>query len=87
MNLFEPKPPANSAKVEEIRAWLANRLMLTEQAVVMVSELRCTEPGCPPLETVIAIMNGPGQRRQFKVHKSVSEISATDLEALDIGGV
>jgi len=37
----------------------------------------------PPLETVIAIMNGSGQRRHFKVHKSVAEISAADLEALD----
>jgi len=47
MNLFEPKPPPNAAKVEEIRAWIANRLSLAAETNVMVSELRCTEPGCP----------------------------------------
>ena len=85
MNLFAPKTPPNAAKVEEIRAWITGRFRLADDVIVLVSELRCSEPGCPPLETVIAIMAGPGQCRQFKVHKSVAAISDADLEALDVG--
>jgi hypothetical protein len=82
MDLFESKPPRNAEHVEAIRAWISARLQLTTDAVILVSELRCTEPGCPPLETMIAIMTG--KRRQFKIHKSLAAISAVDIEALEI---
>ena len=80
MNLFDPKPPANSEKILQIRSWVKDRLALDEETIVMVSELRCSEPGCPPLETLIAVMDGPGQRRQFKFHKSIAEMTPNDIE-------
>jgi hypothetical protein len=85
MNLFQPKQPSNLAKVEDIRGWVADLFGLQEEAVVLVSELRCTEPGCPPLETVIAIMGGPGRRRQFKIDKSIADILFADVAALESG--
>lgn len=46
----------------------------------MATELRCTEPGCPPLETVVALMGeaGTGQR-QFKIHKALGAVSYEDV--------
>ena len=46
----------------------------------MVSELRCSEPGCPPLETMIAVLDGPGRRRQFKFHKPIADVTQDDIE-------
>jgi hypothetical protein len=80
MNLFDPKPPANSEKILQIRSWVRDRFGLDEETIVMVTELRCSEPGCPPLETLIAVMDGPGQRRQFKFHKSIAEMTPNDIE-------
>jgi hypothetical protein len=85
MNLFEPKPPGNADRIIRIRTWVRELLSIGDDVVIMVSELRCSEPGCPPLETLIAILDGPGQRRQFKFHKSVAEITAADIESLRIG--
>ncbi len=45
---------------------------------VMVTELRCTEPGCPALETVIAILDTPGQPRQHKLQKPLADVTISD---------
>ncbi|MBX3226982.1 MAG: hypothetical protein KIT84_41040 [Labilithrix sp.] len=55
-------------------------MSLPEEAVVMATELRCTEPGCPPLETVIAVMGDAGGRRQFKIHKAIEAVTYDDVE-------
>jgi hypothetical protein len=82
MDLFSQQSRPDPQRVASIKAWVAGQFELSEDAVVMVSELRCTEPGCPPLETVIAIIDGPGARRQAKLHKPVSAIELPDIAAL-----
>jgi hypothetical protein len=80
MNLFGPKPPADTGKILQIQGWVKDGLDLDEGTIVMVSELRCSEPGCPPLETLIAVLDGPGRRRQFKFHKTIAEMTADDID-------
>ncbi len=83
MDLFgggRPKPDA--AKVAQLKLWVQQRFQLAEEAVVMVTELRCTEPGCPPLETVIAVLDGPGSKRQYKLHKGVAEVTPEDIASI-----
>ena len=48
----------------------------------MVTELKCLEEGCPPVETVIAILDAPGSTRQYKVHKPVMDIEYEDVVSL-----
>jgi hypothetical protein len=81
MRFFEPREAVDPERTSQIQAWVRDRLNLGEDAVVMVSELRCSEPGCPPLETLVAVLEGPGQRRQFKLHKPIAEITAGDIES------
>ena len=81
MNLFAPKTQANTEQIREIQLWVRTGLRLDDETVVMVSELRCSEPGCPPIETMIAVMDGPGRRRQFKFHKSIAEMTEQDVES------
>src|ERR1700741_3660775 len=63
MSLFQQQPAANPDRRSEFQAWVRRVLNLEDDAVVMISELRCSEPGCPPLETVIAVLGGPRQGR------------------------
>lgn len=81
MDLFGSARP-DPAQIVRIKEWVAQRFSLPAESVVMVSELRCSEPGCPPLETMIAIVEGPGRRRHVKLHKSAAEITAVDVDGL-----
>lgn len=47
-------------------------LSLPEDTTVTVSQLSCREPGCPPLETVIAILDDPPRR--WTIHRPLAEI-------------
>ena len=47
----------------------------------MVTELACSEPGCPPVETVIALL-APGRQDQVKIHKGLADVTSADVEAL-----
>jgi hypothetical protein len=49
--------------------------------VVMVNELACSEPGCPPLETVVALLRTGEPPQQLKIHKPVVEVTRADVEA------
>lgn len=86
MSLFAPRNDA--ARIAAIRALKESARILLEareDEVVVVNELRCTEPGCPPLETVVALLREGGAPRQLKVHKPVIEVTEADLRAA-LGG-
>ncbi|MGE0400286.1 MAG: hypothetical protein AB7T06_26465 [Kofleriaceae bacterium] len=55
-------------------------LGLDDSVVVTVNELQCSEPGCPPIETVIGVL-APGANRQFKVHKPLMDVTDHDLQS------
>lgn len=65
--------------VGRIAVWTRERFSLGDAAVVMVAEIECKMPGCPPLETVVAFWGGDGTRYRFKVFKPVAEVLEDDL--------
>lgn len=79
--------PERTAKVRQIKEWARQALSLGDGVVVMVTELRCTEPGCPPLETVVAVMGEAGahEARQFKIHRPLAEVVYEDVERAAAG--
>ncbi|MDQ6683805.1 MAG: hypothetical protein M3Z16_01645 [Pseudomonadota bacterium] len=64
---------------EQVAAWTRQRFQLAEDASVLVSEMACGQPGCPPLETVVAFWNESLLRHQFKVFKPIAQINPDDL--------
>jgi hypothetical protein len=72
----------NTVTVAKVKEWVRERCQLPDDAVVMVTELRCAEPGCPPIETVIAILGAPGGRRQFRIHQEVADVTLEDIAAI-----
>ena len=85
-NPFGSRTRADPGRASEIKRWAASAFRLGEDDSVMVTELRCTEPGCPPLETVIALLGVSGPTRQYKLHKAVAEVTEADVIALASGG-
>jgi nitrate reductase delta subunit len=71
--------PGHEQAVARVQGWTRERFDLPQEAAVMVTELVCTRPGCPPLETVVAFWLADDQRRHFKVFKPTGDVRADDL--------
>jgi len=73
------KRPDHTAALDRVRAWTRERFTLAEDAAILVSEVSCALPGCPPRETVVAFWTEDEQRHQFKLFKPVAEVVVDDL--------
>src|SRR6185503_3312966 len=77
MLAFAKKDPDHTAALDRVREWVRARFSLAVSAI-LVAEVACTVPGCPPLETVIAFWSEE-RRYHFKVFKPVAEVIEDDL--------
>jgi hypothetical protein len=78
MNLFQRHNAAsNPEAIVQIKRWIYDALQLDPTMPISISQLQCTEPGCPPLETVIAVMTQPPTT--YKIHKPASDIDRDDV--------
>lgn len=78
---FAPNPQQDAA-LARVEAWVRERFRLPAGTAVLVTELACALPGCPPLETVIAFWTGSDSdalRHHHKVFKPVQQVSEDDL--------
>ncbi|KAI9134764.1 hypothetical protein [Acaryochloris sp. CCMEE 5410] len=81
MDLFKASTPkADLEQIERLKAWVYEAFAIPADIPVSISQLACHKPGCPPIETVIAIMTHPPQ--QYKLHQAVHEIAQQDVDAL-----
>jgi hypothetical protein len=73
---------ANGQKIKEIKQWVQDALALPPETTILITELACTEPGCPPLETVVALLRGPANNVQQKIHRSIADVTKEEIETL-----
>lgn len=78
-NGFISRPKADTSKIAAVREWVERAFALPSETYVTITELQCTEPGCPPLETAIIIIDAPGKNRLYKVHSSIADIQFDDI--------
>ena len=70
-----PRPDPNHVRV--LKAVVRQELQLDLDTSVVVQQLACAEPGCPPVETVIAVLGTP--RRTWKIARPAADVSSADL--------
>jgi hypothetical protein len=73
------KNPEHLLNIEKIKGWTRERFTLSEEAVILVSEIGCTIPGCPPLETVVAFWTEDKKLHHFKLFKPLQDVVYDDL--------
>ncbi len=73
------KRPAQAQAIVRVREWTRERFSLPNDATVMVAEVSCRLPGCPPVETAVVFWTAPDRRHQFKLFKPVAEVACEDL--------
>jgi hypothetical protein len=76
---FARNAHVDGAALERVRDWVRERFGLADEVAIMVNELACTLPGCPPRETVVAFWTAPERRHHFKVFKPAAEVVTDDL--------
>lgn len=85
--MFGPRnDERRSTAIRALKAVARTLFEATEDDAVVVNELSCTEPGCPPIETVVALLRAGSEPRQVKVHKPAMEVTEDDLRAAIQGG-
>jgi hypothetical protein len=83
--LFQKRTDPRQAEASRrVKEWARALWSASEDDTIAVNELRCSEPGCPPIETVVALLCAGGAKQQLRVHKPVLEVTHEDLkEALE----
>jgi hypothetical protein len=76
---FRKKSPQRLQALDRVREWTRERFDLPEDAAILVSEIACTTPGCPPVDTVVAFWTAEDKRHQFTIFKPVEEVVPDDL--------
>jgi hypothetical protein len=82
MLLFGNSEKRDPAQTALIRSWVADVLTVPEDAFVMVKQVECLEEGCPPVETIIAILSDHEGPKQWKVRKPIVQITEQDIRSL-----
>lgn len=80
--MFDRSRPDPEA-VRRIKALVTERFGLDDTTTLAVAELRCHEPDCPPVETVVTARDAAGTVRDWRIAKPVSEVEPADIEMLD----
>jgi len=80
-DLSRPKPAADPGVRERVRQWVLEAFALPDDSFVLVTQLACSEPGCPPLETAIVVDRDGGVSMRT-IHKATADISRADILAL-----
>jgi nitrate reductase molybdenum cofactor assembly chaperone NarJ/NarW len=75
---FTKKSAADGAALDHVRDWTRVRFALARDETIMVSEIACAVPGCPPIETHVVFWTAAG-RHHFKVFKPVADVIDDDL--------
>ena len=69
-----------SDRAAAVRAWCRAALACDEAVRVTVSELDCSQPGCPCVETVILVMAPGRPTRAVKVAAPLADVTREAVE-------
>ncbi len=75
---FAKKSPVRDAALDRVREWTRARFALAAEETIMVSEIACAVPGCPPIETHVVFWT-PAGRHHFKIFKPLAEVAEDDV--------
>ena len=81
VGMFDKKV-TNPEIIRKLKLDFAENFQLPESAMISIAELRCHEPGCPPVETVITARFTDGKTKDWRISKSASEIKHIDITML-----
>jgi hypothetical protein len=79
LHVAESEKTMTARKVWWIRKWVECRLATFSEIVVMAWERPLSGDGSDAVATVVRVLYGPGQLRQFELRKPILEVSEHDI--------
>jgi len=79
--LARRRAPGYPEAIDRLKAATREQLHLSNDIVISVTELACREPGCPDVETIIAILTVDKKPRMIRFRKRIVEIDGSELAA------
>ncbi|MCQ4084464.1 hypothetical protein NGB36_28790 [Streptomyces sp. RB6PN25] len=76
------RPSGLPPQFTELKGSVRRLLGLDDDTAVVIRQLACAEPGCPPLGTVIAVLPMDGPARRWTLHRPADAITEDDLRPL-----
>ena len=67
--------PLATQLARDAKRWVRNAAGLDDEVTVMVTELACTEPDCPPYEVVMAVLRPDAGPEHRKVHCRLHDLT------------
>ncbi len=61
--------------LDQIRYWLRQNFQMPKDTPIIIKEVPCVKPACPPVETALMAMQKNAPPRLFKVQKPINEIT------------
>jgi G3E family GTPase len=61
--------------LEQIRYWMRQNFGFPKEAPIVVKEVPCVKPACPPIETAIVAVLKNEPPRHFKIQRPINEIT------------
>lgn len=71
-----PRIPAATAAIKQ---WARSALGIDDETVISINELACSEPGCPPRETVLLVLEAAAPAMRLSIHKAILDIAEQDV--------
>lgn len=64
-----------------LRATVRNALGLDDNHTVVIQQLACAEPDCPPAETFVAVLSATDPPLRWTIHKPMADVTGDDIRA------
>ncbi len=71
-----------AARPATVRAWVRETLALPPGTPVVVTEVPCPRPGCPPHETLIAVFAEGQAPRRFRLQHALADLTLVHIAGL-----
>ena len=78
LNMFDNSRP-DPDTIARVKALFTEAFELPEDTMLSLAELRCHEPDCPPIETVIVARAQDAGMREWRIGKPIAEITEADI--------
>lgn len=72
-----PARKASAAHLVDLKDVVRRELGLDAETTVLIQQLACAEPGCPPVETVVAVL--AATRRSWKFANATTDVTPSDV--------
>jgi G3E family GTPase len=69
----------SSFTLEQIRYWARQNLGFSKDVPIVVKEVPCVKPGCPPIETALVVFLKGEPPRLYKIQKVINDITFDDV--------